>query len=224
MNDSLIKTHEPQPIFFETSRNSAVERNLRNPFTVLALSLACKRLGGRISRLYLRLNLGLCDPFNVAFRFKRRSVVSIACRPPVGRVDCTRPGSKKDEGYMRSHKLASVSHEYEANLIAAALTEHGISNHVVGGVMADFRAECPGVVDVMIAGSDLEEATRILEQVNQSADSIDWDNVDVGEPDPTNAPDSGFSLMPRWGTIAVCGAMVVAYVMVLVAQNIVMAN
>lgn len=109
----------------------------------------------------------------------------------------------------KPRKLTGVNHEYEAELIAAALYEHGIESHVVGGVMADFRAECPAVVEVMVAEEDIPAAAEVLKQLDKSPPEIDWDRVDVG--DPTTVPEAGAGgfdpLRDRLPEVFVIGAL-----------------
>ena len=82
---------------------------------------------------------------------------------------------------QKTTKLIGVPHEYEAQLIASALRDRGIESQVVGGVMADFRAECPGLVDVLVREDDALAAVAALNDLNTKPREIDWDNVDVGE-------------------------------------------
>lgn len=89
---------------------------------------------------------------------------------------------------QKTTKLISVPHEYEAELVASALRDAGIESQVVGGVMADFRAECPGMVDVIVNEDDVLIATEIVQRLDESADNIDWDTVDVGEPESSGEP------------------------------------
>ena len=79
--------------------------------------------------------------------------------------------------------LVACTHEHEAELIAATLRLSGIQADTVGGMLAGFRAECPAVVEVFVDASDLETATAIL--CDYESRKVDWDKVDVGEPEST---------------------------------------
>jgi nitrogen regulatory protein PII-like uncharacterized protein len=67
--------------------------------------------------------------------------------------------------------------------VVAALERAGVRAVATGGFTAEFRAEAPGQVKVMVAEDDLERARAILKDVQQEFENIDWSQVDVGEPE-----------------------------------------
>jgi hypothetical protein len=88
-------------------------------------------------------------------------------------------------------RLISVRTEAEAGIIVSGLEEHGIRAVMSGIHTANFRAEAPGSVDVLVAQDQLENAQEVLEQISDEQKSIDWSQVDVGEPeDEEDVPDA----------------------------------
>lgn len=81
--------------------------------------------------------------------------------------------------------LVSVPTEFEASAIVAALAEQGIEATMTGGFTAGFLAEAPGDVAVAVKQEDLEKAKIALVNIHKENENIDWDNVDVGEPEDT---------------------------------------
>ncbi len=81
------------------------------------------------------------------------------------------------------HTLTRVNDEMQASLVVAALQECGIKATATGGFTAGFRAEAPGMVNVVISEKDLAKATKILESIELETDTIDWSRVDVGRCD-----------------------------------------
>lgn len=85
--------------------------------------------------------------------------------------------------------LASVPTEIQASIITASLEEAGIRAMATGGFTAGFIAEAPGWVRVMVAEEDLAKGKELLETIDHNAHdgddatSIDWSQVDVGEPE-----------------------------------------
>jgi len=79
--------------------------------------------------------------------------------------------------------LTSVPNEIEAAGIVAALKEQGIEVVATGSFTAGFRAEAPGVVQVLVRQEDLARAQQLLDQIKENQDPIDWSNVDVGKPE-----------------------------------------
>jgi hypothetical protein len=83
--------------------------------------------------------------------------------------------------------LASVSAETEAAMIVAALAEHGIEASTTGGIIAGFRAEVPGHIDIIVRQEQLAKAQQAYVQIQaemfDSDSEIDWSQVDVGEPE-----------------------------------------
>jgi hypothetical protein len=79
--------------------------------------------------------------------------------------------------------LTSTPTEMEAGIIVGALEERGIRATMTGTYTAGFRAEAPGWVQVLVSEADLAAAKEILEEVHRGDESVDWSQVDVGEPE-----------------------------------------
>lgn len=77
--------------------------------------------------------------------------------------------------------LIAVPNEIQAVMIVAALKEGGIDAVAEGGLTAGFRAEAPGLVNVMVRQADADRARVILAEYNQAIGAVDWDQVDLGE-------------------------------------------
>ncbi len=60
--------------------------------------------------------------------------------------------------------VARYSTEFEASLTRNMLQEAGIPSQLVGGMTAGFRAETPGMVDVLVPGRFAEEAKLMIEE------------------------------------------------------------
>lgn len=85
-----------------------------------------------------------------------------------------------------SEKLTSLIHvptETEAAPIVEALKEAGISATMTGGFTAGFLAEAPGDISIQIFKRDGTAANEVLKKFKADNASIDWDQVDVGEPE-----------------------------------------
>lgn len=60
--------------------------------------------------------------------------------------------------------VRSVSHDWEAALLVAALVEHDIRAVTTGEFTSEFRAEAPGLVKVQVLSEDRERADEILRE------------------------------------------------------------
>jgi hypothetical protein len=80
-------------------------------------------------------------------------------------------------------RLTSVRTEMEAGVIVGGLEDRGIKATMSGVYTANFRAEAPGWVEVLVAEDDLPQAQAVLEDVQRDNDHIDWSQVDVGQPE-----------------------------------------
>jgi hypothetical protein len=80
--------------------------------------------------------------------------------------------------------LASVPSDVEAAVIVTLLAANGIEAIVTGEHTAAFRAEAPGLVQVVVRGKDLPVARRVLESSAERT-AIDWSQVDVGDEEGT---------------------------------------
>ncbi len=83
--------------------------------------------------------------------------------------------------------LAFFPSEIEATTIAAELKREGIQAEAAGTLTAEFRAEAPGRVKVLVHARDLERAKELLEDYIQSRETIDWSQVDLGESEDADA-------------------------------------
>ena len=79
--------------------------------------------------------------------------------------------------------LCVVGTEVEATMIADALTDRGVDARASGVMTGGFRAEAPGSVKILVHASELQKARAVLEAYRREQSDIDWDAVDVGEPE-----------------------------------------
>ncbi len=79
--------------------------------------------------------------------------------------------------------LKSVPGEAEAAAIVLALKDRGIDARTTGGFTAGFRAESPGLIQVIVHAADLDRARNALEEIEGGPSEVDWPNVDVGLPE-----------------------------------------
>jgi hypothetical protein len=87
----------------------------------------------------------------------------------------------RDEDHLA--RLTSVRTELEAGIIVGGLESRGIPATMSGVYTANFRAEAPGWVEVLVAEDDLSKAESALEEVRQERGDVDWSQIDVGEPE-----------------------------------------
>ncbi|MCC7476341.1 MAG: DUF2007 domain-containing protein [Pirellulales bacterium] len=80
-------------------------------------------------------------------------------------------------------RLTSVRTELEAGIIVGGLEARGIQATMSGVYTANFRAEAPGWVEVLVAEADLPQAQSVLDEVRNERIDVDWSQVDVGEPE-----------------------------------------
>ncbi len=79
--------------------------------------------------------------------------------------------------------LTSVRNDLEAMPLIAALANLGIEATKTGSFTADFRAEAPGEVRIVVKQQDLARAKEALKEIGEDNAEIDWSQVDVGEPE-----------------------------------------
>ena len=79
--------------------------------------------------------------------------------------------------------VAQFPGEVAASVMANALEAEGIKTSLTGVATASFRTEAPGLVSVMIRREDLDRARQFLDAIRSGESDIDWENVDVGEPE-----------------------------------------
>lgn len=79
--------------------------------------------------------------------------------------------------------LAFFETEIEAMMIVDELKAEGIDAQASGLLTAGFRAEAPGRVKVLVHQNDLPQARELLDDYSKSKEEIDWDKVDLGQPE-----------------------------------------
>ena len=57
--------------------------------------------------------------------------------------------------------LANFPDEMAAQMLVDALTDEGVMAQVAGGITGGFRAEAPGMVQVLVRAADAERAREI---------------------------------------------------------------
>jgi hypothetical protein len=72
----------------------------------------------------------------------------------------------------------------EAAAIVTALDAHGVRATVTGSFTAGFRAEAPGMVNVLVRQEDLARARQVLSDLAQEPDHPQWLDGDFGEAEP----------------------------------------
>ncbi len=80
-------------------------------------------------------------------------------------------------------RLLSTNTEVEAAAIVGGLQQAGIKAVATGGYTAGFRAEAPGVVNVMVRETDVMRAQVVLADLQKEDPQFDWSKVDVGTPE-----------------------------------------
>src|SRR5262249_16123419 len=84
--------------------------------------------------------------------------------------------------------LTSVRPELGDGVIGCGLEDRGIRATMSGVYTTNFRTEAPGWVEILVAEDDLQNARAVLEEVRVEHGTIDWSQVDVGEPEDTDDP------------------------------------
>jgi len=79
--------------------------------------------------------------------------------------------------------LTSTPHEPQAAMIISVLKGRGIQAVAEGGLTSGFRAETLGEVQIMVWKEDHERARLALAEYQSVMEDLDWDGVDVGEPE-----------------------------------------
>lgn len=78
-------------------------------------------------------------------------------------------------------RLTSVPTEMEAGVIVAELERHGIRATMTGVHTANFRAEAPGQVSVLVDSRDLDLARATLVALRLEQPQVDWSQVEIGD-------------------------------------------
>ena len=84
-------------------------------------------------------------------------------------------------------ELTSAANDMEAAAIVAALNAEGIETVTTGDFTAGFRAEAPGNVQIIVKSCDLARGQELLQRFKEDNSSIDWSQIDVGEPEDTES-------------------------------------
>ncbi len=79
--------------------------------------------------------------------------------------------------------LTRVPSDLEAAAIVTALAARGIDASTTGSFTSGFRAEAPGNVQVVVRRQDLDRAKQMLTEIEKDQTSVDWSQVDVGDPE-----------------------------------------
>ncbi len=79
--------------------------------------------------------------------------------------------------------LAAFNDEVFAVMLVDALSDAGIEARSAGGITGGFRAEAPGMVKVLVHADDLKKAQAFFIEWEHEGESINWDEVDLGEPE-----------------------------------------
>ena len=80
-------------------------------------------------------------------------------------------------------ELITIPHEYEAQLIIAALEEKGIIAQQAGGAVSNFKVGAPGGVTIFVRPEDHERALAAYAEIREESDHIDWSKVDIDSTD-----------------------------------------
>jgi hypothetical protein len=68
--------------------------------------------------------------------------------------------------------------EAQAAMVAAVLRDEGIPAELAGMYTAGFRAEAPGVVQVLVRRGDLDRALAILAEIEGKSKGVPDDELD----------------------------------------------
>jgi len=113
---------------------------------------------------------------------------------------------------LRPVTLTTKVNEFEAGIIVSRLELSGIKAVAVGEFTANFKAEAPGGVKVLVPFADLERARQVLAEA-QPLDEAHWNETletDAG-PD-TDAPEKT-EIFRNFGRVSLCTAFIAAIVL-----------
>ncbi|WP_432797231.1 putative signal transducing protein [Poriferisphaera sp. WC338] len=85
--------------------------------------------------------------------------------------------------------VTSVETELEASLLIESLAEQGIEATSAGQITSGFRAEAPGLVNVLVHIKDLDKAKAAVEAFNKEHIEVDWSSVDFEHVDDEDKKD-----------------------------------
>lgn len=77
--------------------------------------------------------------------------------------------------------IVRVPSDVEASAIVTALAAHGIRATTTGSYTAGFRAEAPGMVNVLVRQSDLACARDVLSALVHAPERVDSSQIESGE-------------------------------------------
>ena len=83
-------------------------------------------------------------------------------------------------------RLTEVLHEAEAGVLVAALETDGIQANSTGDLTSGFRAESPGTIEIWVHAKDLAKAQKVLAEINNGEEDVDWSQVDTGDESPVS--------------------------------------
>ena len=133
-------------------------------------------------------------------------------------ADHDRAISPNDDGESKLEPVAFAPTEFEARTKAAVLEDEGIQTFVFGAERAwtgglSLRPAKPGV-PVLVRHADLERARTILDSRLADSVDLDWNQVEVGEPDgdPGSARPRFIGIMRELGRL---GAIVIIAIIAL---------
>lgn len=86
--------------------------------------------------------------------------------------------------------VAQTRSEIEASTIVEALRARGIAANSYGGALAGFRADLPSFVRVVVRAADLQRARLALASIKADSIDLNWDEIDVGQPEDPAPPGS----------------------------------
>lgn len=81
--------------------------------------------------------------------------------------------------------VASLLNEQEAVAMMSYLSESGITAHVWGSNLAPVYGEgfTRNSCQVVVRPNDRDRAISLLDDFQRTTETVDWDQIDVGEPD-----------------------------------------
>ena len=79
--------------------------------------------------------------------------------------------------------LTKVPNEAEAKSLIGLFEEEGIAVFINGGEDLSLFGEDIGDIQLIVKKSDYDQASKLLEEIEEENSEIDWSQVDVGEPE-----------------------------------------
>lgn len=99
---------------------------------------------------------------------------------------------------MKSVTVATFHNSIAGYACANALTSYGINATIVGDHTSEFRAGGTGDVNVLVPGSQLEQAKQLLAQIKSDSIAAEDEEDDAHETSPT-----GWKRMLVWTILVV---------------------